>query len=202
MIGLSHWLKRPCIPVRAAQVVRARPGPSLGHPIKVSLTGQFGVYLDVAINITRLSRDKAPGRKVLVFSPSPELEPWSDALTAAWEALGEARKILADDASRAPEAAVLVKQAADSADGIVFSFQWARVLAQSRRTTEAIRVLEAAIVRAGRDDWEYRMRARSLLAELYVKADRRGDAAAQYRLVLDRSYRLDLIEQAKAFLGE
>lgn len=170
-------------------------------PIDPWLEGQTGV-VRLDSNSTRLSRDKAPGRKVLVFSPSPELEPWSDALTAAWEALGEARKILADDPSRAPEAAVLVKQAADSADGIVFSFQWARVLAQSRRTTEAIRVLEAAIVRAGRDDWEYRMRARSLLAELYVKADRRGDAAAQYRLVLDRSYRLDLIEQAKAFLGE
>ena len=109
---------------------------------------------------------------------------------------------MAADPPRAPEAAALVKQAADSADGIVFSFQWARVLDQSRRTTEAIRVLEGALVQAGRDDWEYRMRARSLLAELYVKAGRTGDAAAQYRLVLDRSYRLDLIEKANAFLGE
>ncbi len=170
-------------------------------PIGPWLDGQAGV-VRLDSNRARLPGDKDPDRKVLVFSPSPELEVWSDPLTAAWEALGAARKIMADDPSRAPEAAVLVKQATDSTDGIVFSFQWARVLAQSRRTTEAIRVLEGALVRAGRDDWEYRMHARSLLAELYVKAGRTGDAAAQYRLILDRSYRLDLIEKAKAFLEE
>lgn len=170
-------------------------------PINPWLAGQEGVVrLDT--NTATLGSGKDPSRKVLVFSPSPDLQPWSDALAAAWENLNEARKIVAADSTRAPEAGALVRQAYDSASGIVFAFQWARVLAQARRTTEAIRVLETALVRAARDDREYRMHARSLLGELYVKAGRRDEAAEQYRIVRERTYRLELRQKAEAFLAE
>jgi L-ascorbate metabolism protein UlaG (beta-lactamase superfamily) len=199
IVAIRRQLGEPLVIPMHYRLDGLRGLPRSIGPIDPWLAGQPGV-VRLDSNTARLSRAGNPDRKVLVFSPSPELVPWSDALTAAWEALGAARKLMAADPPRAPEAAALVKQAADSADGIVFSFQWARVLTQSRRTTEAIRVLERALVRAGRDDWEYRMQARSLLAELYVKAGRSGDAAAQYRLVRDQSYRLDLIEKANAFL--
>ena len=86
-----------------------------------------------------------------------------------------------------------------SAHSIVFSYQWARVLSEAGRADEAIEVLESSLANSGRQDWEYRMRSRSLLAELYAKGDRPEDAAEQYRMILNNSQRPELLEKAKHF---
>ena len=88
-----------------------------------------------------------------------------------------------------------------SIDSIVFSFQWARVLSEASRPDEAIEVLERALANAGRQDWEYRMRSRSLPAEMYVKRGRNKEAAEQYRVVLNNSHRTELLEKARKFKG-
>jgi L-ascorbate metabolism protein UlaG (beta-lactamase superfamily) len=170
---------------------------SLG-PIDPWLEGQEGV-VRLDSNRARLSRAADASRRVLVFRPSPDVEPWPKGLAEGWDRLSEVRQIMADEPGRASEAAALVQQAAESASCIVFSFQWAQVLAQSSRAPEAVGVLERALARAARDDWEYRMRARSLLAELYAGEGRVEEAAAQHRIVLDRSHRLELIEKARGF---
>jgi len=74
------------------------------------------------------------------------------------------------------------------------------VVAQSGDTDAAIAVLEAALGRAARGDWQYRMSARSLLGELYAAEGRTEEASQQYRIVLQQSYRTELLEKAKTFL--
>ena len=64
----------------------------------------------------------------------------------------------------------------------------------------AVAVLETAIARAGRDDWQNRMGARSLLAELYAQEGRVDEAAVQHRIVLQNSYRTELLDKARAYL--
>jgi len=107
---------------------------------------------------------------------------------------------MANHPAEMSQAVALVKQARESAECIVFEFQWARALAQSGDGDAAMGVLEGALARAARDDWENRMRARSLLAALYAKAGRHEEAAAQYRVVLENSYRTELLDEARAFL--
>ncbi len=63
-----------------------------------------------------------------------------------------------------------------------------------------MKVLEKALAGAGRDDWEYRMRSRALLAELYAAAGRRDEAVEQSRIVRDNAQRSELIDKANAFL--
>ena len=172
---------------------------SLG-PIEPWLERQEGV-VRLASNRAELGGKKVEGRKVLVFRPSPELEPWSSELAHGWELLDEARRAMASEPADRARAGALVKEAHESARCIVFEFQWARALAQSGDTAGAMDVLEKALARAGRDDWEYRMRARSLLAELYQAAGRSSEAATQHRIVLANSYRTDLLEKARAFLA-
>ena len=44
------------------------------------------------------------------------------------------------------------------------------------------------------------MSARSLLGELYAAEGRTEEASEQYRIVLQQSYRTELLDKAKAFL--
>ncbi|MFQ5790811.1 MAG: MBL fold metallo-hydrolase [Acidobacteriota bacterium] len=168
--------------------------------------GPLGPWLEKQTGVIRLEENKtrfdgfAGEEQVVVFPPSPELKVWPDGLAKGWQKLGQARRLVADDPQSLQQAAALVREAAESADCVVFSFQWARALSQGARSDEAIEVLETVLARAGRDDWEYRMRARSLLAELYRKEDRTEEAAEQYRMVLENTHRLDLREKARRFL--
>ena len=171
---------------------------SLG-PIDPWLENQTGV-VRLESNRTRLAPEREPGREVLVFQPSPELEVWSEGLRQGWAKLDEARTMMANHPTQISQAGMLVKQAAESAECIVFEFQWARVVAQSGDANEAIAVLEAALARAARGDWQYRMSARSLLAELYAANGCTEAASEQHRIVLQQSYRTELLDKAKAFL--
>ncbi len=171
---------------------------SLG-PIEPWLENQTGV-VRLESNRTRLAREREPGREVLVFQPSPELEVWSERLRQGWAKLDEARTMVANHPNQMSQAGMLVKQAAESAECIVFEFQWARVVAQSGDRGGAVSILEAALARAARDDWQYRMSARSLLAELYAAEGRTEEASEQHRIVLQQSYRTELLDKAKAFL--
>ena len=136
-----------------------------------------------------------------MFEPSPSLRAWPDALAAAWRKLDEARALVARDPGAMAQAAALVREAYQTGDGIVFSFQWASVLRQMGKPEEAIPVLETALARAMHDDWEYRMRAHSLLAELYHARGLEREASEQQRIVLQSNYRTDLVEKARTYLS-
>ena len=171
---------------------------SLG-PLDPWLKKQSGVErLDG--NTVRVARPTEPSPRVLVFQPSSGLKVWSEGLAAGWAKLDEARKLMQQGEQALPQAAALVKEAYDDAEGIAFAFQWARALAQSGQAAEAMKVLEKALAGAGRDDWEYRMRSRALLAELYAAAGRRDEAVEQSRIVRDNAQRSELIDKANAFL--
>ena len=116
---------------------------SLG-PIEPWLENQTGV-VRLESNRTRLAREREPGREVLVFQPSPELEVWSEGLRQGWAKLDEARTMVANHPNQMSQAGMLVKQAAESAECIVFEFQWARVVAQSGDRGGAVSILEAAL---------------------------------------------------------
>lgn len=171
---------------------------SLG-PIEPWLENQTGV-VRLDSNRTRLAREREPGRDVLVFQPSPELEVWPEGLRQGWAKLDEARTMMANHPTQMSQAGMLVKQAAESFECIVFEFQWARVLAQSGDKSAAIAVLETALARAARGDWQFRLSARTLLAELYAAEGRTTEASEQYRIVAQQSYRTELLEKAKTFL--
>jgi len=172
--------------------------PSSLGPIAPWLENQTGV-VRLESNRTRLTSEREPGRDVLVFQPSPELEVWSEELRHGWAKLDEARAMMANQ-DQMSQAGMLVKQAAESFECIVFEFQWARVVALSGDANAAIAVLEAALARAARGDWQFRMSARSLLAELYAANGRTEEASEQHRIVLQQSYRTELLDKAKAFL--
>ncbi len=149
-----------------------------------------------------LSSERSPGRRVVVFEPSPALEVWSDDLQAAWAKLDAARDAMEDGPNGAERAGALVAEAAASSSSIVFSFQYARALSRAGKDGDAVAVLESAIARsAGQDDWEYVLRARALLAALYVKAGERDAAASQFRIILQNAHRTELTEQAQAFFA-
>jgi L-ascorbate metabolism protein UlaG (beta-lactamase superfamily) len=137
--------------------------------------------------------------KVLVFPPSPELRPWSAGVAEGWQKLDEARELIEEDPAATRQAEKLIRQAHESATCIVFAFQWARTLHHSGKPAEAKDVLERALVLSARDDWEYRMRARALLAKLYLSDGRTQDAAEQYRVVVQNSRRTKLLDEARAF---
>ncbi len=169
---------------------------SLG-PIDPWLEGRERVR---KLETSRLDLEPLPTQaESVVFRTSPLVKPWSPAVTAAVELAGEARGLLDSD----PVAAVARLRGAVGRAPEAIQLRWglARALSRQGEVDEAIRVLEAGLTSAGRGDWEYTMRSRALLARLFVKQGKRGDAAAQYRLVLAGSYRLDLRDEASRFLG-
>jgi L-ascorbate metabolism protein UlaG (beta-lactamase superfamily) len=167
---------------------------SLG-PIGPCLETQSGVTR-LETNTTRLSRNTI-SQQVLAFHPSPDLGAWPERLASGWEKLGEARKLIDDNPAVTAKAVQLVREVYESFDCIVFAYQWAWLLNMSGKSKEAMHVLEQALAGAVMDDWEYRMRSRSLLGELYEKAGRGEDAARQYRIVIRNSHRRVLLEKAQ-----
>ena len=172
---------------------------SLG-PVGPWLESQSGVDR-LSTHQARISAVRSAGQKVLVFQPSPDLEPWSAELARGWQRLDEARELMRSGDDGAARAMELVREAFEGHGDIVFAFQWARALASSGRGADARSVLESALARFPRGDWEYRMRARSLLARLYEAAGRSAEAAEQYRVVLEGAQRTELLDEARAFLS-
>ena len=86
----------------------------------------------------------------------------------------------------------------------VLKFYWllADALDKSGESVEAVEILERGLVRAAWDDWTDRVRARSLLAKLYVGRGLTDLAAVQYRLIARarQSYAAKEIEEADRFL--
>ena len=74
-----------------------------------------------------------------------------------------------------------------------------QALAGAGKTQEAIDALQSGLSVAVLDDWEYRLRASALLAQLFEKAGKPELAAIQYRQVLAQTYRPELRRQAEAF---
>ena len=173
---------------------------SLG-PVDPWLENQSGV-VRLDSNRALLSRERDASRKILVFRPSPGLEVWSEGIVRGWQLLDEARSMMSNHPNQMSEVGALVQKATESAECIVFELNWARVLAQSGDAKGATAVLETALARAGRDDWQNRMEARSLLAELYAQEGRVDEAAAQHHVVLQNSYRTELLEKARTYLAE
>ena len=139
--------------------------------------------------------------QVLVFSRSPKVAPWAAELREAWTHRHRARGAPKTPEGREQAIADLRRAVALAPQCMVFSVELGRALVESGRNEEAVAVLERALAAAGGDDWEYTLRARDLLADLYA---RRGDAvraALQYRLVQRDAYQKELRERAEAFLG-
>ena len=210
--GLDHILKT--VEVAA---IRDALNPAVTIPMHYRLEGFLGLPRSLGplgpweekqsgverlpSNRTRLTAGKLGSSRILVFEPTPSLRVWPKGLAEGWQKLDEARKLMGENGEAAAQAARLVGEAAELGDSIVFAVQWARALKQTERADEAIAFLEAALARAGQDDWEYRMRAHALLGELYRDKGWTERAAGQYRIVLDNSYRTELREQAQAFFA-
>jgi tetratricopeptide (TPR) repeat protein len=209
--GMDHILTTDQI-----NTIRDAAKPSIAIPMHYRLKGYLGLpqslgpiepWLEKQSDVIRLDSNvsalsKLPDSpQIVVFEPSPDLRKWSVDMAEGWKKLDEARQLTEDNPDARPQAAELVHSAYTSAHSIVFSYHWARVLSEAGRVDEAIEVLESSLANSGRQDWEYRMRSRSLLAELYTKAGRQEKAAEQYRIVLDHGYRPELLEKARKFLG-
>lgn len=141
--------------------------------------------------------------RTVVLRPSPEVRPWPQALADAWRLRDEGRP-----ASGAPTGTeeltrlttALRQAAALVPDVLIFQFELADALRRLGRADEAVAILERALGASDRQDTEYTMRARALVAELYAAGGRDDLAAAQYRLVARGSNRTALVKTATEFL--
>ena len=211
--GLYHILTREQI-----DSIRAALRPRVTIPMHYRISGLTQLpkslgplqgWLEGRENVERLKGNRATlrleslaapeSRRVLVFSPSPRVKPWREELFAAWGKAQEARGLGAAPEDRR-KAIDLMREASELApDVIVFSWGLAGALAVVGEGEEAVRVLERALAGAGQSDWEFRMKSRALLARLYEASGNLPAAARQYRLILQGSYRTELLHQAKQF---
>ncbi len=109
---------------------------SLG-PIGPWLEKQAGV-VHLKTHETRLSQGEES--KILVFPPSPDLHTWTESTARGWQKLDEARRVIKEDPEAKQKAATLVREAHESAESIVFAYQWARMLSESDKASEAMDV--------------------------------------------------------------
>ncbi|MFQ5694432.1 MAG: MBL fold metallo-hydrolase [Terriglobia bacterium] len=139
---------------------------------------------------------------IVVFPPSPGVNPWPASLKQAWAELDQARALLQQDTEAARNQAVVqLRRATELAPGAIrFWWELGKALGARGKIEEAVRVLERGLATASRDDWEYTEGARATLAELYKAAGQPALAAAQYRLILATSYRTELRRLAEEFL--
>ena len=152
----------------------------------------------IETNRVTLGRGSLPQRnEVWALSPSPAVRAWGPEMTAAWGLRDRAREA-ADDSA----AIELMARAHERAPEVmVFTAELAEALVAADRDDEALRLLEKALASAGRTDWEYTMRCRRLLAQLYRGRGELAAAEAQYRLILKDAYRLDWREKAGEMLS-
>ncbi len=139
--------------------------------------------------------------EVWVPEPSPAASAWGPALTEAWALRDRAqqRGRAADDG---PTAIELLTRAHRQAPAVmVFTTELAEALVAADRDDEALAVLEKALASAGRGDWEYTLRGRRVLAQLYRGRGDREAAEAQYRLILKDAYHLEWRDEAREMLS-
>ena len=146
----------------------------------------------VALTPEKLAKDG----QIWVLPPSPDVKPWGPRMREADRLRLAARK--------APEKEAIkqLRQAAALAPGAMRpSLELARKLDGARQSEEAATVLREALSRSAQMDYEFRVLARDLLAQIY---ERRGDtalAAIQYRIILAESDWLDPLRRAREFLA-
>jgi len=130
---------------------------------------------------------------VVVLPPSPQVEPWSEALYDAWVEATEGAILLADsevlaDAAKAEEALweglFHYEAAMDLAPHVLrFGYGAADALSRLGEINDAIETLDHAVARAPRADWTTRARAHMLLGELYEAGGRTDIAIENYAYV-------------------
>ncbi len=174
------------------------PLPESLGPVDPWLEGRDGVER-LSGNVLQLSSsDASDSPRVVVFEPSPAVQPWPPAFQKAMGKLLQARGLAAQDPARALQ---LLEEATGEAPQAIIAW-WGRgqLLAAAGRTEDAVRVLEQGLSLAGLDDAEYTLRARVLLARLYRQSGRADLARLQYRLVRQGAFREELRSEAEAFL--
>ncbi|MFB3140093.1 MAG: MBL fold metallo-hydrolase [Candidatus Acidiferrales bacterium] len=212
--GQYHILSRDAI-----EAIRSALRPRVTIPMHYRIPslsdlpeslGPIEPWLGERRNVTQLETNRtvlAPEtlpltEHIMVFPPSPAVQPWSEPLRQAWAEARGARELLQEDSPGARQAAVehLRRATALAPEVIFFWWQLGEALNQAGQQEEAIRVLERGLAGAGRSDWEHRMKARALLADLYGAAGNVQLATKQYRLILAGSYRTELRRHAADFL--
>ncbi|MEM7353460.1 MAG: MBL fold metallo-hydrolase [Acidobacteriota bacterium] len=156
----------------------------------------------LAGHTTALSANSLPVEpSVLVFQPSPGIEPWSEDFLTAKALVEEARaSVRADDRD---SALVHLQEALKHLPGSIrYSAMVANQLTRADDKAGAIQALERALAGAGRDDWGTTAYVRAQLARLYDESDQPELAARQYRLILASSHQLPLRERAEEFFAE
>ena len=134
--------------------------------------------------------------EVWALAPSPAVRAWGPEMTAAWDLRDRARAT--DDASAKID---LLSRAHEQAPQVmVFTAELAEALVAAGRNAQALLLLENALASAGRTDWEYTLRSRRLLAQLYRDRGQERAARAQYRLILENAYRLEWRDEARKML--
>jgi L-ascorbate metabolism protein UlaG (beta-lactamase superfamily) len=213
--GEEHILKRPEI-----DAIRRRLAPQVTVPMhyripelseRPATLGPIEPWLSGQSDVMRLRGNQTVfspetligGPRILVFRPSPDVEPWPAGLRKAWDARDRARTLLETRTKGATAAGITeLRRAVGLAPEVIeLTVELAVALREIGEAAEAERLLERALVGAGRGDWEYTARARSELAALYRNEGRTREAAVQYRLILQTSYRSELLDAAREFLG-
>jgi len=143
--------------------------------------------------------------RAVVLRPSPEVVPWNQALADAWSIRDRVSPPAGSPATADPEAQRrrvdgLKTAAALVPSVLVFQYELAEALAGAGEPAAALSILERTLAAADRQDAEYTMRARLLIAELYVRSGREALAVEQYRLVASQSRRPAQVALARAFL--
>lgn len=212
----------------AIEVIRTALSPTLTIPMHYRLEGfrdlpaSLGL-VDLAgaesLATHRLVLDRATvsgAHRTVVLRPSPAVHSWSGALAEAWRLRDGARLRLRDEtvvppggaaATAAPGAAArrrtvaALRQATALVPSvIVFQAELAEALDALGQGGEAVAILERAVAATDRQDVEYTMRGRKLLATLYARLGWNSRAAAQYLTVAGASSRPAQVEAARAFL--
>lgn len=212
--GQYHILTRDQI-----EAIRSTLGPRVTIPMHYRIStlsdlpeslGPIDPWLAGRENVRRLegnrmtlTRSSLPqAERILVFQPSPAVRPWTRALHQAWSELRAARELSMEDTPATGEKALEhLRRAVQLYPGaVLFWWELGKGLEAAGHMQEAIRTLERGLAAAGRDDWEYTMKARAFLAGLYEKAGDQENAARQYGLVHAGSFRPELRDRAARFL--
>ena len=155
----------------------------------------------LASHVTTLAAGRLPAEPaILVFEPSPAVEPWGEDFLGARDLMTKARAAVKADERES--ALVRMREALELMPGaILYSAILARQLAAADKQDEAIHVLERALAGAGEDDWGTTAYVRAQLARLYQEAGRTALADRQYRLVLANTQQTALRQQAEEFFA-
>lgn len=201
---------------QAVEVIRTTLSPTITIPMHYRLEGfrdlptslgPVGLAGADAMATHRLVLDRATlsrAQRTVVLRPSPAVRSWNAALAEAWRLRDAARPpaaTAAPDVAATHRSVAALRQATALVPAvIVFQVELAEALDALGQGREAVAILERAIAAADRQDTEYTMRGRLLLATLYARQGQHALAAAQYLTVAGTSSRPAQIEAAQTFL--